>query len=559
MKKTFLLATMALFATTFFAQTIQTKTENLGDNVVVTYSYYLNDKGEEVKHGKFSITETPVNNNACKGKKAVSCAYQHDKLTGTFTYSCEMSHYEEFYDQTKGVEYNVSKDNFKINTVWKKVRDQKEGFMVDMYEGYLNGNINISASARFANYQLLTVTGKAEKGVLVDGATCELKENGQTMETYINVAPDFNNAKYVDYKAGQKYTSGQYCYNQEGIVIEFGFSAPRYTFVLKYPRYSKPFIKLGDIDYWDNYQSGKCKTLLDSIIYLELIRDGAAPTSKNANVEYDLLQEDIEMVSHLVDSLRNIETQRKQNVELQKANRLQRYEELFPKVKECYNECEEVNGNRLKALYGRTECALYVSQDGKVIPVMLDLNVENIICNDINRHREYIITNGAKIPMQRYNHYSKYNGKERINDGTVIEQYELDTLENYLKRISIERIDTLKQLRRNAPRIIAESQKVAMLYSKTTSTYTSYKSYKRENCTIKITKKPIIYNAYMEVAAYLYKGDKMNLTELLEANSVIDQLNDRMIQYAKEKTKDLEKALNVASTPEEKLKLLLNQ
>ena len=98
-----------------------------------------------------------------------------------------------------------------------------------------------------------------------------------------------------------------------------------------------------------------------------------------------------------------------------------------------------------------------------------------------------------------------------------------------------------------------------MLYSKTTSTYTSYKSYKRENCTIKITKKPIIYNAYMEVAAYLYKGDKMNLTELLEANSVIDQLNDRMIQYAKEKTKDLEKALNVASTPEEKLKLLLNQ
>ena len=71
MKRTFILMALALVTISANAQTTQTKTLDLGDDVTVTYSYYIDDKGEEVKHGKMTVTEAPVNNNARKGKKTV--------------------------------------------------------------------------------------------------------------------------------------------------------------------------------------------------------------------------------------------------------------------------------------------------------------------------------------------------------------------------------------------------------------------------------------------------------------------------------------------------------
>ena len=556
MKKTIMLASMAFIALFANAQTTQTATKDLGDDVTVTYSYYLNDKGEEVYHGKMTVTEAPVNSNACKGKKTVTCNYQHGKLTGVFNYSCNMQHFEKYIDKSKGVDYNVSTGNYEVHTMWKKVRDQKEHFTVDMYENYMNGDINISANARFANYQLLTITGKADKGILVDGSTCELKQDGKTMESYANTAPNFNDAKYVDYKAGQSYGKGQYTDNPDGLVIWI----PHCTFTLKYPRYTKPYIKLTDVDYWQKLQAGDAKTLLDSIIYLEIIRDGAAPTNKNDKVVYDLLQEDIDMVSQLVDSLKGVKAQREQNEAKQKEMRVERYKVLFPKVRTCYNECNEAEWRQFKSLYGLTQCPLYITKDGKTTPVMLDLNVENIVCNNINAHRNYIVKNGVNINLQQYNRYSKdYDGKEYIPKTTEIMPYVLDTLENYLKRVTPEKIDTLKQLRANAPKIIAKSREVALLYTKTTSTTSSYKNFTRENCSVKVVKKPVVYNAYIEAVAYLCEGQTMSLTDLSQANLLLDMLNDFMIQYATEKTKDLEKALTAATSPEEKLNLLLKQ
>lgn len=557
MKKTIILASMALIALFANAQTTQTTTRDLGDDVTVTYSYYLNDKGEEVYHGKMTVTEAPVSNNACKGKKTVTCNYQHGKLTGTFTYSCNMQHFEKYIDTSKGVDYNVSTGHYEVSTVWKKVRDQKESFTVDMYENYMSGDINISACARFANYQLLTITGKAHNGILVDGSTCELKQEGKTMESYANTAPDFNKAKYVDYKAGQTYGKGQYTDNPDGLVIYI----PHCSFTLKYPRYTKPYIKLSDVNYWQDMQAGKCKNIQDSIIYLELIRDGAAPTNKNDRVVYDLLQEDIDMVSQLVDSLKSVKAQREQNEAKQKELRIKKYEELFAKVKACYNECFGADGNRLKALYGVTMCPLYNTIDGKIIPVMLDENVENIVCNDINKYRNNIISNGSNINLQLYNHYTKKNYSDElyIAPHVDIKQSELDILENYLKRVNPEMIDTLKQLRVSAPKRIAKSKEVALLYTKTSSSVSSYKNYTRENCSIKVVKKPVIYNAYIEVVAYLCQGQEMSLSDLSQANILLDMLNDFMIQYASEKTKDLEKALTAATSSEEKLYLLLKQ
>ena len=542
-----------LAATIANAQTTKNKTLDLGDDVTVTYSYYLDENGEEVKHGKLTITEAPVNNNAHKGKKTVTCNYQHDKLTGTFTYSCNMSHYEQYVDYSKGVDYNVTKDALEYSTMWKKVRDQKESFTVDMYEGYLNGDINISFNARYEDYQLLTIVGKANKGVLVDGSALELKQDGETLESYQNTAPNYNKAKYVDYKAGERYGTGQYQYYTDGVVIEFGFTACRADFTLKYPRYTKTYLSLSDVDYWKEYKSGECIDIVDSISHLQSILDGAVPSRKSDKVIYDLQPKDIEMITKLLDSLKKEYAQIEQREKQQGKERIKIYKELFPKVSACYNSCREAEYAKYNQFYGHTDCPPYYEKDGKIVPVLLDANVENIACNEINKQRDKLVSTAINISLQHYNHYHR----EQVNENEQIKQYELDTLANYLKRVTPEMLDTLKLLRNNAQSIISKSKEVALLYTKTTSSASNRQDYSRANCVSKTTKKPIIYNSYIEIVGYLYKGIRNNsITDLYNANLQLDKINDKMIRYSTEKTKDLESSLNSATT-EEKLKLFM--
>lgn len=548
MKRTFILMALALTIISANAQTTQTKTLDLGDDVTVTYSYYIDDKGDEVKHGQMTVTEAPVNNNARKGKKTVTCNYQHNKITGTLTYACNMSHYEKYIDYSKGIDYNVTNGAYEVSTMWKKVRDQKENFTVEVFDSYLTGNINISFNARHANYQLLTLVGKAEKGVLIDGTSFELKQEGETLESYQNTAPDFNNAKYVDFQAGHKYGTGQYQYYSDGVVIDFGFTASRCCFILKYPRYTKPYISLNEIDYWNKYKLGEGDDIGDSIIYISTICDGTKPYGSKKEVRYDLLDKDIEFVSQLLDSLKRVKLEREEQAKFEEEERKKQYDELFSKVASTYNACAGAEWQKYNSFYGETQCTLLYEKEDKTLLTLLDINVENIVCGEINKHRKTIIKLATNINKSYY---------EKIYS---IEPKDLDTLKNYLSRVNPEMLDTLKQIRAIAPKAINKCKEVASLYTKTSSTSSNYQKSSRENSSCKVTKKPIIYNAYVEIAKYISDGiNNKSLTDLSNAITLLDKVNDKMILFATSKTKDLEKYLQVASTPEEKLNLFLQQ
>ena len=65
------------------AQDVKTKTVNLGNGVTKSYSYYLDKSGNEVLHGKCSITQTPVKNNdyiKIEGSSSLTCNYKDGKL-----------------------------------------------------------------------------------------------------------------------------------------------------------------------------------------------------------------------------------------------------------------------------------------------------------------------------------------------------------------------------------------------------------------------------------------------------------------------------------------------
>ena len=69
-----------------------------------------------------------------------------------------------------------------------------------------------------------------------------------------------------------------------------------------------------------------------------------------------------------------------------------------------------------------------------------------------------------------------------------------------------------------------------------------------------------MYNAYIEVAAFLYqKLESCSLTEHLEIMTQFANVVEVMDFNKNGKTKDLEKALKAAATPEEKLNIFLQQ
>ena len=555
MKKTFIIASMALFALFANAQTTQTTTKDLGDDVQVTYSYYLNNKGEEVFHGKMTVTEAPVNNNARKGKKTVTCNYQHGKLTGSFAYSCNMQHFEKYIDKTKGVDYNVSTGNFEVNTMWKKVREQKESFTVEMYENYLSGDIDISLSACRPDYQLLTLVGKAEKGVLVDGSMFELKQDGKTMENYQNNAQNRDNSICVDYKAGNKYGAGQYIDNPDGVKIEFGFNACRCSFVLKYPRYTMPVVPLNDAisshsEYLKQMGVTEQKDILNDL-YLRVQKHEIYITTEDSiklGNMCDAIQNSIEREKQIRDSL---------SIELKNISAT--YAMLKNDVQ------KQLKGNR--TLYHRNckeEKSSYRDSYGMLkekitlVPTFLPKEVEDLLYDKYNQRLE-TLSNEIKTTLLSNSIDASWSSKAPSNNEieNKIKLYE-EQVELYSNSTAYQEFYNLIGGNEILNRTIQKASNIELLYTEQKTTATNIKNVSRENTTIKVKNKKNIYNDYLIVAAYLSeKANNVSAEGFIELVNQFDKVCDKMILVADNKSNDLEKALKNASTPEEKLNLLL--
>ena len=97
MKKIFFYTSLMVFVNfPFFsiAQTIQTKTEKINNETVRTYSFYINEQGEPVRHGKYTITWN-VNKNDYKVNRKLECNYKNGVLHGKLTYTNEWNDYKE--------------------------------------------------------------------------------------------------------------------------------------------------------------------------------------------------------------------------------------------------------------------------------------------------------------------------------------------------------------------------------------------------------------------------------------------------------------------------------
>lgn len=535
MKKIIILASIALCSMLVKAQTVQTKTEKINDETTRTYSFYKNEAGEEIRHGKYTIT-WKVNKNDYKVNKILNCNYKDGLLHGRLTYSCDWNVYEAYLSLLG-----------KEDVVWKLVQKNLDNFSVDMYEGYMTGDINVTYQGWWTNET--TFKAKAINGVLADDSELVITEQsrqlvqeklryiGESSEVkrYKNVLPA--NTPNANLQEPSEFIAFEFPSDQYGGMEKYVVNLPRYV--------EKPFDELKDIPEYKfmmQYQG----TNLNEIVYIE----------SNIVNSYYLSQIDKDTLrSHYIKAKEQVRERQKKEQEII-SKRKDTYFSAYSRAENIVEKCKRARVD-LKPMDN------YYTMNGIVHPVVLNEAVDSLLFGMFNKHLNVIGETINSLEFHKYNLGGK--GDEVLTDETV------KTMSDYLQRLNdtdvaktIEQLEILcEQLNKNMDKIYH----ISSGYTK--STYnegrlsvssTQRPRFTNKNCTTKCKKKKVLYSAYVEVADNLYNKLKTStIDEYQEGVKQFISVIDVMYEGRDSNTKDLEKALKSASTPEEKLNLFLQQ
>lgn len=536
MKKIIILASIALCSMLVKAQTVQTKTEKINDETTRTYSFYKNEAGEEIRHGKYTIT-WKVNKNDYKVNKILNCNYKDGLLHGRLTYSCDWNVYEAYLSLLG-----------KKDVVWKLVQKNLDNFSVDMYEGYMTGDINVTYQGWWTNET--TFKAKAINGVLADESELIITERsrqlvqeklryiGESSEAkrYKNVLPA--NTPNANLQEPSEFIAFDFPSDNNGGMERYIVNLPRYV--------DKPYDNLKDIPEYQfmmQYQG----TNLKEINYID---EKIVNSYYLSQIDKDTLR------SHYIKAKEQVQERQKKEQEI-----IQKREDTYSSAYwQAYNILEKYE-RELARVYLKP-MDNYYTMDGIVHPVVLNEAVDSLLFGMFNKHLNVIGETINSLEFHKYNSGGK--GDEVLTDETV------KTMSDYLQRLNdtnvtnaIEQLEILcEQLNKNMDKIYH----ISSGYTKSTynegrlSVSSSQRpKFTNKNCTTKCNKKKDLYNAYVEVADNLYNKLKTStIDEYQEGVKQFISVIDVMYEGLDSNTKDLEKALKSASTPEEKLNLFLH-
>lgn len=547
MKKIITLVSVALCAMFANAQAVQTKTEKINDETTRTYSYYKNEVGEEVRHGKYTIT-WKVNKNDYKVNNKLDCNYKDGLLHGRLTYSCDWNVYKAYLSLTS-----------EEDVVWRLVQKNLDNFSVDMYEGYMTGDINVTYQGWWTNET--TFKAKAVNGVLTDDSELIVIErprslvkekltylsDGKEAKRYKNVLPA--NTPNANLQEPSEFIAFEFPSDQYGGTERYVVNLPRYV--------EKPFDKLADIPEYNFLISYEGTKMSDISFIEDKIRNNyyLSQASKDTlNIQYNLAKQK-------VDERVNAERQARNN---RKEKYTTAYNNAYKIAKQFRNRC------CLKSIQN------YYKMDGNIYPVVTDKNVENFLFPAYNKRVKEIQDAINTLNLSDYDEKGKIKVKGQYGTFNSQNTYEeltdeiVNTMTSYVQSLNdadvANSIQNLSMLCEMENGILDKVYSISNSYTK--STYSGgrvqagarFPKFTEENCTIKCTNKKDMYNAYIEVAAFLYqKLESCSLTEHLEIMTQFANVVEVMDFNKNGKTKDLEKALKAAATPKEKLNIFLQQ
>lgn len=538
----------------FFAigQKVQTKTEKINDETTRTFSYYLDENGNQVRHGKYVITWI-VNRNDYKVNNKLECNYKKGLLHGKLTYSAN----KRIYNAALSLK---SKDGYR----WILNSQELDNFTVEMYEGYMTGDINVTFQGWWPNETNFRC--KAVKGVLMDDSELVITERPR--KVFREQLKYFSDAEELKrYRNILSASSPNPNLQDIPEQIYFDFPADSYggweSYIIKLPRYvDKPYDRLGDIEeyvFLTTYQGNDMNAIsrLDEKIIQSYYL--SSESRDTLHEQYVLARQRINDI--VAEEERML--QQKKDV----------YQNAYSKAETIAKEFQ----NR-KCWLGTVQ-NLYTSE-GYVYPVVVDTSVKNLLYDGYYKVQKDISDDVYNLKWSEYDYKGKIKGKREVQYTFGISKSEIvyeemtdeivKTMTDYLQLLIDS--DVSGRTKKLTDLCMLENGIIEKMYSITNnytkSTYSGGKIYAgsnsipkfyNSNCTTKVVSKKKLYNAYTEVAAYIYQQlSQCTLDEHIELMSKFSKVVDVMHQGIKSSTKDVEKALKNASTPEEKLNAFLS-
>ena len=235
-----------------------------------------------------------------------------------------------------------------------------------------------------------------------------------------------------------------------------------------------------------------------------------------------------------------------------------------------------MNAKQLKNVRYPNALPYFYQSDGNIYPVVTDKNVENILFAAFSKRRADIQEVLNSLDLSNYDENSKIKVKGQYGTFNSKNTYEeltddiVKTMTDYVNRLNNEdipnSIEKLAMIRDMENTVMDKIFSISKSYTKSTfsggrvQAGARFPRFNDENCTTKCTMKKDLYNAYVEVAAYLYQRlENCSIDEHLEIITQFINVAEVMEFNKNAKTKDLEKALKAATTPEEKLSIFLKQ
>lgn len=551
MKKIFFYTSLMVFVNfPFFsiAQTIQTKTEKINNETVRTYSFYINEQGEPVRHGKYTITWN-VNKNDYKVNRKLECNYKNGVLHGKLTYSNDWNVYKAYYTP---LEKNL------VN--WELVLKQLDNFTVDMYNGYMTGDINVTYQGYWTEEN--NFRAKAINGVLADNSELVVSiRPREVIKGKLTYLSDATEAKR--YKNILPTNTPNPNLQDPGEFISFEFPSDQYggmeKYVINLPRFvDKPYDELKNIPE-----------------YKFLITYEGLDLGKISGIEH-YIRESYYLSEASKDTLHEHYILATQKVEeREKAERKAKYlrENAYRNAYNKANALVESFNTFNKKMYLKSIQNYYTS-DGYVHPVVIDVNVENLLYKGYSMRISSLRDIINSYNLSDYGYYgkikenntslgSKNTTYEEITDETVKTMIEL--AQNLNDENILNSIKSLTMLCEIENEIIEKMFDISTYYTKSTysegeinAASSKIPRFTNENCTIKCTTSKNLYNAYTEVSGYMYQQlSNSTLPEHLDIMKQFSKIVDVMHQGINTKTKELEKALKETTTVEDKLKIFL--
>lgn len=514
------IALAAIYTMPVNGQTVQNKNfkQKMKDGISsleYSYKYYLDENGNEVLHGPFKAKGMSMDSSLYGETQVVTveCNYTNGIMNGRVKYS---------YHKKMFVGERVLANGVVCTRIIRKpTGDINDNVEFDVYNNTMTGKIDIDTKGSIYGF-FIKCKGSVKDGVVADGTEFYYKE-GRDEYVRTNLIPLGGNRKYNLASVGN-YSDHFY--------LSVPYLDDALTPRVYFPKYT--VYTLDDVlaEYNALQYEGVNDVQFDN--YLRHIKK-----------EYPYFSEEEKArIKEYEDGIKQRTTAREQAIKDAKINAQKQLDSIYNVCLAEFNKLSWIN----KVKFQKTNHQRYT--DGTFTPIIYDENIEQLIFDKSEKvllSLQHSLTAPQEVRVDQ-----SLRDIDAINKIREVGLEEMQSLYDTYKEL-----EPLAEMIKIAQDLQSQAKTIELYYTNTTCNLTVPSYIKRENCTKKMGKQKILYEAYCLIGQKYNEESENVAPEKIYVNlQEFAKISSFLVEKRGEDTKNIEKELKKATTADDKIAIL---